>query len=739
MKYLLLTFLITLFLQHLYAQNKKIDSINNLIANAKTDTARINLLNEKARVYTENNLDSAINISSTAIEKAKQIQYQKGEANAYNMLGIALTYKGSFALAAANYKAAEQIYRQTADSEGLNKLYRGYGMYYGMQSKYDSSIIFFKKNIEFDERNNKQKDLSSAYQNVAVSYTMLSNYQQALFYQSKALKLAENMNDTSALAYVNLNMAISYSNVSDYERCEELNLKAIKYAQQAHIKNVELYGYANLSSNCSMLSRYQETYDYAMKAVNLGKQLGDYAIVASSLSRAGTALASQKKFAEAEKITAQAIHIADSVGAPLNIYQTHADMGFIKKEEQQYADAIKYYEKGFASLKGADIYDTQIGDSYNGLSEAYEKSGMYDKALAAFKTAKKIGDSLKSRENIRRATEVSMNYAFDKKQQAAKIEQDKKNAIANARQLALMIGVGCMALLIIGAIFAYRNKQKANLILQSQKDKLQQALIELKITQTQLIHSEKMASLGELTAGIAHEIQNPLNFVNNFSEINTELIDELQNELKANNTENAFSISTNIKENEQKITHHGKRADAIVKGMLQHSRKNTGVKEPTDINALADEYLRLSYHGLRAKDKNFNADFKTDFDESIGKINIVSQDIGRVFLNLFNNAFYAVNEKKKNINSENYQPTVSIQTKKINNKIEIVVKDNGNGIPQNVVHKIFQPFFTTKPTGQGTGLGLSLSYDIITKEHSGQIKAETREGEFTEFIIQLPI
>jgi two-component system NtrC family sensor kinase len=285
----------------------------------------------------------------------------------------------------------------------------------------------------------------------------------------------------------------------------------------------------------------------------------------------------------------------------------------------------------------------------------------------------------------------------------------------------------------------------------------------LKATQSQLIQTEKMASLGELTAGIAHEIQNPLNFVNNFSEVNKELLAELNEEIEKENYDEAKEIVKDVMDNEEKINHHGKRADSIVKGMLEHSRTSTGQKELTDINKLADEYLRLAYHGLRAKDKSFNADFKTNFDESIGKINIIPQDIGRVLLNLYNNAFYAVNEKKKTV-GDHYQPTVTITTKRSSpsplergrGEVIITVKDNGHGIPQNIIDKIFQPFFTTKPTGQGTGLGLSLSYDII-KAHGGEIKVETRvdvadpglsgkgnpdnfgKGEGTKFIIQLPI
>ncbi len=282
------------------------------------------------------------------------------------------------------------------------------------------------------------------------------------------------------------------------------------------------------------------------------------------------------------------------------------------------------------------------------------------------------------------------------------------------------------------------SERTADLIVRNSE--LETALTDLKSTQNQLIQSEKMASLGELTAGIAHEIQNPLNFVNNFSEVSNELIDEMKEELQNGNNEEAVAIANDIKQNLEKINHHGKRADAIVKGMLQHSRSSSGVKEPTDINALADEYLRLSYHGLRAKDKSFNADFKTDFGETIGRIEIMPQDIGRVLLNLYNNAFYAVNEKKTLRQAQGdtqYEPTVSIQTKTINNTVEIKISDNGNGIPQKVLDKIFQPFFTTKPTGQGTGLGLSLSYDIV-KAHGGEIKIETKESEGSTFIIQLP-
>jgi len=292
-------------------------------------------------------------------------------------------------------------------------------------------------------------------------------------------------------------------------------------------------------------------------------------------------------------------------------------------------------------------------------------------------------------------------------------------------------------------ILLEKNVEARTQELKQANEDLIKVIKDLKDTQAQLIQKEKMASLGELTAGVAHEIQNPLNFVNNFSEVSNEMLEEMKTELVAGNNEQVKTIAGEIKQNLEKIIQHGRRADAIVKGMLQHSRGSAGTREPTDINALADEYLRLSYHGLRAKDKSFNAKFETNFDKSLEKINVVSQDIGRVILNLINNAFYAVTEKMKE-RSGDYEPIVTVTTKKLGSvpgeggKIEIKVVDNGNGIPKKILDKIFQPFFTTKPSGQGTGLGLSLSYDIITKEHGGELKVETKEGEGSTFIIILP-
>ena len=395
-------------------------------------------------------------------------------------------------------------------------------------------------------------------------------------------------------------------------------------------------------------------------------------------------------------------------------------------------DSALYY-----SLKNLDLVQTlgqvtgkelNIGSAYENVYLSYKLNNQFDSAFKYQGLALALKDSL-SRIRIKNLAEFQ-NLTYSEQLRLQTLESEKANYQNKVRTYFLLAGITVLLLL---ALIIYRNnrqKHKANI-------QIEQAYNDLKATQQQLIQSEKMASLGELTAGIAHEIQNPLNFVNNFSEVNTELIDEMQELLKAGNNSDAITISNDIRENQERINHHGKRADSIVKGMLQHSRSSTGIKEPTDLNALTDEYLRLAYHGLRAKDKSFNATMNTDFDPSIGLVNIIPQEIGRVILNLFTNAFYAVAEKARQSNGE-YSPTVFVSTKKMNGKLQIMVKDNGFGISSKVLDKIFQPFFSTKPTGQGTGLGLSLSYDII-KGHGGELKVETKEDEYAVFIITLPV
>jgi signal transduction histidine kinase len=390
-----------------------------------------------------------------------------------------------------------------------------------------------------------------------------------------------------------------------------------------------------------------------------------------------------------------------------------------------YPDSSIYYARLSLELCQEHRFSEHALHASTILTKIYESQNEPDSTIKYMRIMLAAKDSVLGQSKVKEFEK----FVFDDKQQQQEIQKAQEQSKNRMKMFALLAG---MLVFFIIAILLYRNnkqKQLANF-------KIEKAYKDLKSAQAQLIQSEKMASLGELTAGIAHEIQNPLNFVNNFSEVNTELISEMKSALILGNTKDAILIATDIEENEQKINHHGKRADGIVKGMLQHSQTSGNIKEPTDINALADEYLRLSYHGFRAKDKAFNATILKDFDNNIEKINTISQDIGRVLLNLFNNAFYSVTQKKKQVD-DTYEPTIYLSTKKIAHKIEIRIKDNGVGIQKTVLDKIFQPFFTTKPTGEGTGLGLSLSYDII-KAHGGEIKVETKEGEGSEFIIYLP-
>ncbi len=414
------------------------------------------------------------------------------------------------------------------------------------------------------------------------------------------------------------------------------------------------------------------------------------------------------------------------VTPPAGVIDPDYYRALVRAKQNNLPEAIKFMEKDIIRLNNNRLYILRdlrlMAKWYHEINQPVEEAATYRRFMG-------LQDSLLADQSKFRTLSFEAEQEMDGKEYSISRLQSANKISTLTRNFS--IGMAILLLVLAAGFYQrFRFKHRANLALEI-------ALADLKTTQAQLVQSEKMASLGELTAGIAHEIQNPLNFVNNFSEVNKELADELEEEINKGNYTEAKAIAKAIKDNEEKINHHGKRADAIVKGMLQHSRSSNGLKEPTDINALCDEYLRLSYHGLRAKDKSFNATLKTDFDPAIGDIKIISQDIGRVILNLLTNAFYVVDEKRK-MNLPGYDPTVSIVTKKMKDKVEIMVSDNGNGIPQKIMDKIFQPFFTTKPTGQGTGLGLSLSYDIISKSHGGELSVQTKEGEGTTIKISLP-
>ena len=609
--------------------------------------------------------------------------------------------------------------------------------------KTDSSYFYANESIKRAFPLTDKRPLILAYARMGSYFYYAAKYGAALQILNKGITLSEQANFYNYSSFSYITLAEIYTFLDQYNKAQPFLEKARFYLKfdSDPFYNIQAQTYIAYSLNY-LFSGKMDSASYSLDKVN--ESLHSHADLVSEdqyLEAMVMLKTGLKQYVDAIQSCLKALNAVRKNDDHQTLDFIYYEYAILLEKNNEFSEAIT---EAKLSLKAArDINDIFFIVKISKLiSDCYDSLGKRDSTLFYLKLNADYYAQLDNARNISdvEAAEFSDQlHAQEARAQNSLAEEKDKNRL---RLLGFLLG---LTILVSISIVMWRNnvnRKKAFAILAGQKEeteiqksKAELALKELKSTQTQLIQSEKMASLGELTAGIAHEIQNPLNFVNNFSEVNREMIAEMKDEIDKGNFDEVKIIANDIEANEEKINHHGKRADAIVKGMLQHSRTNTGQKEPTDINTLCDEYLRLSYHGMRAKDKNFNADFKTDFDETIGKINIIPQDIGRVLLNLFNNAFYAVNEKKKN-SDERYQPTVSVQTKKINDKIEIVVNDNGNGIPQKDLDKIFQPFFTTKPTGEGTGLGLSLSYDII-KAHGGEIKVEAKDGEGSVFIIEL--
>jgi two-component system NtrC family sensor kinase len=597
-------------------------------------------------------------------------------------------------------------------------------------SKPDSAIYFAQQALQLAKQIRFVRGEILALLGTSVVMRELGNLPMALDIAQRAQKIAEGQNYTREEAFAFVRIANVYSSLNNID-------KALTYLKMAAEKLNRYKGHflnGAIHSIAGDLLEQTDRLDSALYELDLAVAFAlkyDYSVLfPGNHSVYGNIYFKKGNY----KLAAQHFHQGIEGSVKLKDFRSISTcfnrMAIFCKNINQKDSAI-YYAKQALDYAQVLSYKNQEMRAAKLLSEIYEDSDS-KMALHYYKVATEARDSLYSAEKV----QALQTLEFEEQGRLRELQTEKLAYRNKLIQNGLLIGA---SLLIITALVLYRNnkeKQKTNTVLAS-------TLSNLKSTQAQLIQSEKMASLGELTAGIAHEIQNPLNFVNNFSEVSNELIDEMKTEMATGNQQLATEIANDIKQNLEKINHHGKRADAIVKGMLQHSRTSSGVKESTDMNALAEEYLRLAFHGLRAKDKSFNSKFETDFDSSIPTIYVVPQDIGRVILNLITNAFYAVNEKAKQ-NISGYEPTVVIGTRYSlspgdgQGEALITVKDNGNGIPDKIKDKIFQPFFTSKPTGQGTGLGLSLSYDIV-KSHGGKLTVETTEGEGSAFVIALPV
>ncbi len=602
------------------------------------------------------------------------------------------------------------------------------GLSYAYLASYpDTALQYALDGLQLAKNTGDRKGESICINALGNVYFHIGDNARALEYYLEYLRLKEELKDLNHIAVAYYNIAGVYTEEKDYRHALFYLFKAKSEDEKSKDSSTILYDSYSLASTYLRMQKQDSAIFYMDESYKLAQQLNDENMLGAILNSYGETYLSLNDTTKASAYYHLSIPYANAVKDNEVLTSNYYGLAKIFKMRHKVDSSIFYAGTALQLAREAPFFK-QVLEISQFLTDLFKEKKQFDSAFFYQQLSVVTKDSLFNVEEIRKV----QNLKFTEQQRQQAIETA---AIKYRNTVKLMAVICATIILLIFTLLLWRNNkrvQKTNALLQQQKEKVESTLTELKSTQAQLIQSEKMASLGELTAGIAHEIQNPLNFVNNFSELNNELIAELDSETDINEIK---AIASDIRQNSEKILMHGRRADNIVKGMLQHSRQNTGVKEPTNLNSLCDEYLRLSYHGLRAKDKSFNADFKTNFDETIDNINVVPQEIGRVLLNLFNNAFYAVNLKKKSA-GENYHPTVSVQTKKINNRIEIRIADNGNGMPPEIIAKIFQPFFTTKPTGEGTGLGLSLSYDII-KAQGGEIKVESEENKGSEFVITL--
>lgn len=667
--------------------SKQLDSLRLVLGNAANDTIRMDTYDQLANFFYEENPDSSLLYAEAELQIARLLNLKIYEANALVHKGYALANLINYPSALEAFLEAQKIVENPAIEKTVWRFSNSL-----TPQQVRISILFANQyflGVLYGYTDSKEK--------------IISSYQKAKNY-------AESIQDTAAIGFANWQLAENYFSLDEFD-------SALVFAQKALL---------NFSkSDITFRDRRYIGRTYVGWV---------YSFIGTVYQRMGDFDSSLYALRRGEQISKEKNNLS-------GLGSCYAELSNLFLATKQLDSSLDYGSKAVETFTIlGDFWG--IANVYKTMSSAYAQQHKPDSAFAYLTLSANLNDSLK---NVEKKNLLAyQNVGFDEQLRLKKVEEDSIRTQNKIRTYILLSGIVVFMVIAFLLFRNNRSRKKANELLQKQKEEIagqklqvEKALLELQATQQQLIQSEKMASLGELTAGIAHEIQNPLNFVNNFSEVSNELIDEMNEELIKGDIEEAKSISSDIKQNLDKINHHGKRADSIVKGMLQHSQSSKGQKALTDINALCDEYLKLAYHGIRAKDKSFNAILKTDFDEGVGLVSIVPQDIGRVVLNLIGNAFYAVQHRKTQL-IDGYEPMVSVSTKKIDDNIWISVSDNGNGISSNVLDKIFQPFFTTKPTGQGTGLGLSLAYDIV-KAHGGEIKVETSENAGTDFLVKLPI
>jgi two-component system, NtrC family, sensor kinase len=768
----------------------------------KSDTLKVNILNAlNWELQNRGNYEKAKQYANDALYIADKIDFKKGKASAYNNAGVIFKAQGNYPEALKSQLLALKINEEIGNKIGIANAYGNIGNIYKEQGNYPEALKNHLVYLKINEEIRNKIGIGIAYNNIGLVYHNQKNYPEALKNYWASLKIKEELGNKMGIANSYNNIGIVYAEQGNYPEALKNYFASLKISEEVSNKVGIANANGNIGNIYSEQGNYPEALKSQLVALKIREEIGDKGGIASSNLNIGNLNAKLKNYAESQQQLEKALSLAKEMGAKDMIVAAYDGLSTLDSAAGNWQKAFLHHqlylihrdsllnEESTKKLtQTAMQYDFDKKQDSIKLDNQKRELALqkelglkalqyeYEKKQAAAKSEQER-QQLKFEQELKRQ-QIEADYAkkeADYAQKAAlvQIEQSKKEA-QNAAAMAFaqadikrknqernyfLVGLALLASLLGFIIYGYFQKRKANKLLHAQKEEihqksealtqsleeihqkseaLEQSLAELTATQNQLIQQEKLASLGELTAGIAHEIQNPLNFVNNFSELSVDIVKDLKEEMERPTIDKEYidELFTDLVANQQKINHHGKRASSIVKGMLEHSRASTGVRELTDINKLADEYLRLTYHGLRAKDKDFNAHFELIVDEHLPKIAVIPQDFGRVLLNLIHNAFYAVSQKKQLL--ESYVPTVVVSTQKVGNQIIIKIRDNGTGIPESVRTKIFQPFFTTKPTGQGTGLGLSLAYDIVTKGHGGTLNVESTEGVGTEFIISLP-
>jgi two-component system NtrC family sensor kinase len=710
------------------SQTSKTDSLLTVIESAEDDSLKVSAFIELGQEVINSDINQAIHYLDDAILLALKINYKKGLADAYNAQGRALANQGNFQ---------------------------------------DAIFIFRQSLTEYQELNDKTGE-ANILNNLGSIYHRMGNSTKALEYHFQSLKISEEIGNK-------LRIGTSFNNIGTvYQQSESTLDDALASYKKALdvFEEIEYdYGVSTVAMNIGEIYFIELKYDSALHYHQVALELCDGTIDATfPLTQMGEIYGAMGDFGKALSYHQQALDISENLEAKFELTQSLIGYAKTQKKQGEFRQAIKSLEEAKLFAEEIDAKN-ELKDALEGLSELYAMLGDYKTAYENEISAKSVKEEIAKSSTDQMIRQLQFEFELSQKEAEIELLQkdtELKNAAVYNQRIVIFAALAGLVMFAFISVSLFRNnlsKRKANELLQVQKEeihaqreKVELALDQLKSTQAQLIQSEKMASLGELTAGIAHEIKNPLNFVNNFSEVSYDLLVEIQelrsqqkNLHQSSGSENIEKdrledeLLDDIKTNLEKITRHGRRADAIVQGMLEHSKFGFGEKESTDLNKLSNEYLNLAYQGYRAKNKDFEIKLITDFDPSLPKTEVVRQEIGRVLFNIFNNAFYVLKTMPLNGlgKMQDYMPTLILTTSgyttpKGGRGIKISITDNGPGIPDAIKDKIFQPFFTTKPTGQGTGLGLSLSYDIV-KAHGGELKMETIEGEGTEFIIELPI